>query len=128
MIAFRFDFSFTPQDDTPSTCFESIFYTSISIDSCASREIRSFDILHQICHFHFSAGIDEGHTAIQHLAKVMCRHVCRHTDGNTRSAIYQQIRNTSRQYGRFFQRIVKVQLEINRIFVNIAQHFFGKLA
>ena len=128
VIAFHFDFGFTAQDDTSPACLESVFYTGISIDSRASREIRSFDILHQICHFHFSAGIDEGHTAIQHLAKVMCRHVCRHTDGNTGTAIYQQVRNTSRQYSRFFQRIVKVQLEINRIFVNIAKHFFGKLA
>ena len=126
MIIFRLDFCFTAQNNTSLTCFKGVFYTSISVDSRTCREIRSFDILHQISYFHFPTSINVGHTAVQHLAKVVCWHICRHTNGDTRCSIYQQIRNTSRQYGRLFQCIIEIQLEINRIFVDIAKHFFGK--
>ena len=128
MIVFYFDLSFTAKNDASPTGFESILYTCITIDRCTSREVGSFYIFHQAFHVDVSTGIYIGHRSIQHFTHVMRRHVRCHTYCDTGSTIHQQVRDTSRKYCRFFQRVIEVQLEVYCVFVNITKHFFGKLA
>ena len=52
-----------------------------------------------------------------------------HTDRDTVRAVYEQIGESRRQHDGLFARVVEVGIEINRLFVDVADHFkrdFGK--
>ena len=53
----------------------------------------------------------------------MRRDVRRHTNGDTRRSIDQQVREACRQNNRLFERIIVVRLKINRLFIKVAQQF-----
>ena len=58
----------------------------------------------------------------------MGRNVGRHADGDAGRAVDQQIGNLRRQHDRFLERPVVVRHKINRILVDIFQHFAGDLS
>ncbi len=57
----------------------------------------------------------------------MRRDVRRHTYGDTGRSVHQQVRESGRQYHRFFFVLVKVRLEIDRVFIYIRYHLQGYL-
>ena len=118
------DFGFGTDDDTAATGFESIFYTGIAVDDTPCGEVGSLDILHQLFDGDVAV-VDQSDRSIDTLRQVVRRHVGSHTYGNTRSPVYQQLRYAGGQYGRFFERVIEVRGEIDRILLNIAKRLFG---
>ncbi len=57
-----------------------------------------------------------------HLAQIMRRHIRGHADGNTGTAIDQQIRNRSGQNSRLLQLVIVIRREINGILTDIGIH------
>ena len=66
--------------------------------------------------------IDEQINRIDHLAEIVRRYVCRHTDGDTCRSVAQQVRETRRQNRRLLKAVVIVSGKINRFLFNIGQH------
>ncbi len=90
-------------------------------------EVGSFDVLHQI--LDGCIGIVYQHIeSVNNLSHIVRRNVCRHTDGNTRRAVDQQIRKTRRQNHRLFQTVVVVGHKIDGVFVDIGEHFHRNFA
>src|SRR5690606_26381693 len=88
------------------------------IDETTRREIRRGDVLHELGDGDVVV-VDIGRNAVHHLAEVVGRHVCGHSDGNTGRAIDKQVRELAGQYGRFLERVVKVRLEVDCILVDV---------
>ena len=128
MICLLLYFSLSAQDDASATGFEGILYAGITIYGSSSREIRSFYVFHQFFNGDFAPRIYISHRRVQDFAHIVRRHIGSHADSNTGSSVYEKIRNASRQNCRLSQRVVKVKLEIYRIFIDITQHFFGEPA
>ena len=81
-------------------------------------------MLHQT--FHRNVGVlDHGQAAINDLRQIVRRHVCGHTDGNTRGTIDQQSGNLGRQDRGFGQAVVEVVGQVHRLFIEIRQHLLG---
>ena len=136
-VVIGLDIGIRTNNNTSATGFISIFNALITVNRTASREIRSFHMFHQILYGNFRNEsimhaclniIDIRATTINNLRKVVCRHICCHTNGNTACTIYQQVRETARQNNRLFERVVEVILHINGILVDIAEHFLGQFA
>ena len=134
-VVFGLNVGIRADDDTSPTRLKSVADALIAVYGTAGREIGSLDVLHQVLHgdiFRFGvldaglAVVDKCHTAVNNFAQVVRSHIRGHTYGNTRSAVYQQVREAAGQDGRFTQRVIEVQLHIHGIFVDIAQHLFGQ--
>ena len=54
---------------------------------------------------------------INHFSKVVGRHICGHSHGNTIATIYQQIRNLCGHYTRFNQRVIEVVGHVDSVFL-----------
>ena len=90
-------------------------------DDTPARPVRPGHIAHQF----LKRGVRMPHEILRrlhNLTQIMGRHIRRHTHGDTRSTVDQQIRNGGRQHGRLFELIVIVRREINRILVDIRIH------
>ena len=55
----------------------------------------------------------------------MRRNVGRHANGDTTGAVQQQVGNAGGQHDGFLQRAVEVVHKVNRVFVNVGEHFHG---
>ena len=93
-------------------------------------------MLHQLCHsnwlhlriLHACYGILYiCHTTINHFAQIMRWHICGHTYRNTTRTIHQQVRETTWQHDWLAQRVIKVQLHIYGILLDIAKHLLRQL-
>ncbi|CAI8385544.1 MAG: Uncharacterised protein [Halieaceae bacterium] len=60
-----------------------------------------------------------------YLIEVVGRNVCRHTDGNTRCAIQQQVGYLRRQYGGLFEGAVEIRLPIHRSLAELREQHLG---
>src|SRR5690606_1987210 len=98
----RFDFGTSTHDNPSASRFESIPHATMSIDISPSWEIWSFDVLHQLVNFNISV-VNIGYSTIDNFGQVVRGHIGGHTHGNTRSSVYQKVRDTARQHRRFFQ-------------------------
>ena len=95
-------------------------------NDAAGREIRSLNVLHEAVKVNIGVIHHSAH-AIKHFAHVVRRNVRRHTDGDTCGAVYEDIREMRGQHVRLFQTVVVVRGEIDRVLLNILQHFHRKL-
>ena len=92
------------------------------------REIRALDASHQSVQQLFVGGVrvlQEPLHALGHLAQVVRGNVGRHTHGDTRGAVNQQVRDARGQNGRLQGLAVIVGLEINGVFVDVTHHLKG---
>lgn len=65
------------------------------------------------------------HQCVADLAQIMRRDGGRHTDGNARRAVDQQVWDRGWQHGWLGQRVIKVGIKVNRIFVDVKQDVQG---
>ena len=126
------DIVYSPYTDLAASGSVSFFDTGFSKDGRSCRKIRSLYDLHQF--FDGSRTVflhpvvydlDNGSN---HLPQVVGRNIRCHTNGDTGTAIYQNIRVTGRKNRRFFLCLIKVRHEINGIFADICQHLHGNTA
>ncbi len=99
-----------------------IFNAFMPLDNGRRREIGPFDIFHQFINGDFRI-INHRAKPVHHFRQVVGRHVRRHTYGDTVRTVDEQVRYTGRQHKRFCQRAVIVRHEVNRVFINITEHF-----
>ena len=95
-------------------------------DQWPSGEIRGRDDLDQLINGDGRV-IDIGQAGLDNFAEIVRRDVGGHADGNTASAVHQQVGETCGQNLRFFAAAVIIGLEINRVFVEIIQQRVGDL-
>ena len=106
---------------TTSTCMKSFLYAIIPVNNTTCWKIRSFYMSYQLINFNVII-IDIRNRAVNYFCKIMRRHIGSHTYRYTRCAINQKARHPSRKYGRFFQRIIKIQLIIHCLLFYIYKH------
>ena len=117
-----FDIHSRADGDGASACAVSIFNAFTALDNGRRREIGAFDIFHQFINGDFRI-INHRTQSVHHFRQVVGRHVRRHTYSDTVRTVDQQIRYAGRQHKRFCQRAVIVRHEVNRVFINITEHF-----
>ena len=106
---------------------ESFVHTFNAVNDTAGWEIRCFHVLHELVNGDVVV-VDVGDSTVYHFAEVVRRHIGGHTDRNAGGAVDQQIRNLRRQNGGFVQTLVKVGAKINRLFVEVIEHFLSDFA
>ena len=95
-------------------------------DNAAGREVRALDKLTDLVHLGFRM-VDDIAGAVDDLGKIMRRDVGRHADRDAGRAVYQQVGEAGRQYDRLLALLIKVRLEIDRVFLDIRQHVVRQL-
>ena len=127
-----FDVGHCTYTDLSASGSVGFFDSSSSKDSRTCREIRTFynvqDFLHGGISLFFNNIVDNFYNCIYYFFEVMRWNIGRHTYGNTGSSVYQKVRITGRQYNRLSLCLIEVWLEVNRVFVDICQHFHGNFA
>ena len=115
-----------PNNNSSATGLESVSNALHTVNNTACREIWTFNILQQlICCYVII--VDICHCSVDNLTEIMWRHVCSHTNSNTRSSVNQKQRYLRWQYRRLFQIGIEVRLHINYILLYIGQRLFGDL-
>ena len=99
---------------------ESVTHSVIAIDGSSCRKIRSFDILHQFIDGYIVI-VDILYRPVDNFGQVVRRHIGCHPYGNSRCTVYQKIGHTCWKHSGLFQGIVKVELVVNGVFINIGQ-------
>ena len=56
----------------------------------------------------------------------MGRNACGHTDRNTGGSVTEQVRHLRRKNDRFLACFIKVGLEVDRVLIEVLQHFRGE--
>ena len=127
MIIIALDFSLSTHYHTSTTGFISLTNTLYTIYISTSREIRSFNILHQTIEIYIRI-INISTATINDLTEIMSRNISSHTNGNTISTIYQQIRNFSRHHTWFLQCIIEVIRHVYSILIKVIHDMLTHLA
>ena len=115
-----------PYDNTSASRTIRLFYAVITIYCTSGGKIGSFDDFNQLFNIYIVI-INIGTYRVHHIIQIVGSHIGSHTHCNPRSSVHQEVRNLGRQYGRFFQRFVKVGCHVNRILFQIGKHLFGNL-
>ena len=87
-------------------------------DDAAGREIRPFDVLHQLLDRDVRI-VDLRADAVDDLAQIVRRHVRGHADGDAGAAIDQQVREGGGEDRRLGQALVVIGDEIHRVLVHV---------
>ena len=122
------DLRLAADDDAPAPRLERLLDTGVTVDRGPGREVGRFDVLHQSFDIDLATCVHISLTGVKHLRHVVRRHVCRHTHGDARCPIDKQVWDARWQHRRLLQRIVEVELEVNRILIYIPQHFLSQSA
>ena len=93
-----------------------------AVDHARCGQIRAGDELHQLIDGDFRV-VEQGDTAVDHLAEIVRRDVGGHADRDTGGTVDQQIREARGQYGRFGLGLIVVGDEIDRILIEVRQQF-----
>ena len=93
-----------------------------SHDNTACREVRAFDAFHKIVKSAVRVFNQEIQT-VNDFSEVMCRNIGCHTDSNADRTVNKNVRETGRQNNRFFESVIVVGTEIDRIFIDVSDHF-----
>ena len=122
----RFDFGLGADNYTATSCLiclANTFITRTTYTTCG--EVGSDNDFRKVGNRHIGI-VKQSYTAVDRLGKVVRRHVCGHTHGNTGRAVYKQVGKTCRKYHRFLARVVVIRLKIDCVFVYIAKHFLSQ--
>ena len=125
-VLFVFSLHCAAHDNAATARAESLFNPLIAVNCACCREIRSFDILHQLIHGDVAV-VDVGYDAVHHLRKVVGRHVGGHAHCDSGRAVHQQVGYFGRKHHRFLQRFVEVGLEVYRLLLYVNHHLLGNL-
>ena len=96
------------------------------IDKAAGGKVRPFHMFHQVVDAALGI-IKQQLQGVAQLPKVMGRNVGSHANGNTRTAVEQQVGNLARHNRRFLQGIIVVGAKIHRVLVKVGQKFLSQL-
>ena len=103
--------------ERPAACMVCFADAVTPHNNAATRQIRPGDVMHKVfggcirmLHQVFCPGND--------FTEIVCRHICRHTDGNAGCAVNKQIGDCGREYCRLFKLVVIVRGEIDCIFAD----------
>ena len=89
-------------------------------DDPTGREIRPLDVLRQPVDVDARV-VDHRDERVDHLAEVVSGNVRRHSNGDPRRPVHEQIRVARRQHVRLATRLVVVRDEVDRVGVDVAQ-------
>src|SRR5262249_35380041 len=84
----------------------------LAVNEAASREIRSWDVLHQLPNSEIRI-FHQGYQSIDHFRQIVWWNIGRHADRDTRGPVDQQIGNAGGKNRRFFEGVVVVRNEID---------------
>ena len=94
-------------------------------DDRAGRKVGPLHVLHQVLDVRVGL-VDQRHDRVDRLAEVMRRHVRRHSNGDPRRAVDEQVREAGWQDERLAQRLVVVRPEIDGVGVELTKHLLGE--
>ena len=120
----RLDMGFTAHYYAAAAGFIAFSNAAQTVNSRTCWEIGRLDNVDQLVDFSFRL-IQQTQAGIDGIAQIVWRNIGCHTDGNTGRTVYQQSRETGRQYQRLMFAAVIVGAEINGFFLDIRQHFMG---
>ena len=109
-----------------SARLERVSHALNPVNHTSRREIRCLHVLHEVLHRAIGV-VHQVHHAVHHFAQVVGRHVGGHPHRDPCGAIDEQVWNLGRQHRRLLQALVKVGTEVDRLLVQIGQHFLGGL-
>jgi hypothetical protein len=93
-------------------------------DLTAGRKVWTFDVAAQLCTAQVRV-VEQFDERRADLRQVVRRNVGRHSNGDPRRAVDEQVRNTRRQHDRFGLRAVVIRPEVHRALLDFRQHFIG---
>ena len=118
-------------------CFRAHYYSSatgligifdalnaVNVSSCG--EVWSLDILHQTVGVDVRI-VDVCAASVNDFSEIVRGNVCRHSHGDTVSAVYKQVGNLCRHDGRFCQRIVKVVCHVDSVLFEVVHNVLAHL-
>ena len=118
----------TGADHHPApSAVEGLAYAFISVDDTPGREVRGLYVLDQLIDPDLPV-VDIGNRAVHHFREVVGRHVGGHPDGYAGGPVDQQVRDARGQDGRFLQGVVKIQLVVHGLLLDVREHLIGDLA
>ena len=113
-----------PHDDPAPTRFERLLHAFVAVNDAAGGEVGGRDVLHELGHRNGGVG-EIGNDAVHYFRQVMGRHVGGHAHGDAGSTVHQQVRKLGGHHAGLLQRVVEVGLKINRVLVQVVEHFVG---
>ena len=121
-----FDIESAAHDYFTAARFIRLFDAASPEDNSTGRKIGAAHDFAQFF-YRYVGIVDIGRYGRRDFTEIVRRHIRRHTDCDAGRAVYEQIRQFRREDGRFLCRFVEVRNKIDRIFVYVRDHLFGKL-
>ena len=120
---FSFDnFSLGSYGDFSSTCCIGGTNTASAHDNTACRKVGSGHTLHNLCKLGIGI-VNESTNCVNCFTEVMRRNFGCHTNGNTAWTVYEKVWKTAWKNSRFFKTVIIVWHKVNRVFLDIREHF-----
>ena len=115
---------FCPDDDFSASRGIGLTDTGPAHNYAFRREIRTFDVLHQITELSIRI-IQNADAGIDYFREIMRRYICCHADSNAAGTVHKKVRESGREHTGLFTSLVKVRIPIYRLLVDITEHFVG---
>ena len=128
VVGFGFYFGFCAHNDAAASGHECVAHTLKAEDFAAGREVRGLYIFHKLLNLEPGV-VDECHGGVETFRKVVGRHICGHTHGDSRGSVDQEVGDSRREHGGFGEGVVEVGHEVDGVLVEVAEHLlthFGK--
>ncbi len=113
-----FHAGFTAHLHAAAAGLEVLFYAANPADGATGGEIRSFHMLHQVVKRDVGI-VDLRADSIDHLNEIVRWNICRHSNGDTRAAVNEQVRKRRRKNRWFGARFVIVRDKIDRVLLHV---------
>ena len=90
--------------------------------NCAEREVRALHEPEQVVHGRIRV-VYQMRGGVHDLAQVMRRDVRRHAHGDAERAVKKEVRHRSRKHARLLLRAVEVRVPVDRLLLEVLEHF-----
>ena len=97
-----------------------------AVNCCGGGEVGALDVLHQLLESALGV-VDAADGSVNYLCQVMSGNICRHTYGDTDSAVYKQVRELRGKNRRLCQLVIEVGHEVNDLLLDVAHHVVRNL-
>ena len=114
------------QHHPAAACLVGILHSLYAIDNGTRREVWRLDVLHQSLGVNLRI-VDVCAASVDHLSKVVCRHVGSHTHGDTVAAVHQQVRNLGRHHSGLLERLVEVLHHVHSVLLKVVHYVLAHL-
>ena len=115
------DVSTAAQDYLAASGIVSGAYSAVAHDDTAGREIRTLYLGHELLNGYIGI-VDHQHERVNDLTEVVRRDIRSHTNRDTVTAVYKQVRETRRKHYRLLELIIVVRCKINDLLADILDH------